>query len=408
MSSLIAMVSCLLAVEGVAVDVAARAEARGATAATGFAPGATGAMQVDGALGASSDFDALRLSAGYSPRATFSVADGTGYQGADVLQSARLGADFSPSAIEHFGFYETFSYGQQDFSPLIAPQVSAGPALGPAAQPGAPPTTILDPRLSLLVRLAYFSSRTGLGYTTAFSPRLRLAVQGGYAFSGGADEIGRTFLPLQHAADVGSNLFWSATPRDDLSIGFTTSAARLPAEGRTDAIFIVNGGWQGAPAAFTRADISLGGGVATGRAAGVHTTSPAVQASAGIAREFPLERQQLNAALRASVAATIDRIGGGVYEMGGLRALLGYSPSQVLRLSATTGVERPLTGGTARGGVLVASDVGASLALKPKVTLGLGARAAWRQGYAFGTGTLPDSTQWLGYASIGFAESGRY
>ena len=408
MSSLIAMVSCLLAVGGVAVDVAARAEARGATAATGFTPAASGAMQVDGALGASADFDTLRLSAGYSPRAIFSVLGGTGYQGADVLQTARLGADFSPSAIEHFGLSEIFSYGQQDFSPLIAQQISAAPTPGIPAQPGAPATTILDPRLSLLVRVAYISSRTGFGYTTAFSPRLRLAVQGGYAFSGGADEIGRIFLPLQHFADLGSNLFWSATPRDDLSIGFTTAAARLPAQGRTDAIFLVNGGWQGAPAAFTRADISLGGGVATGGAAGVSTTSPAAQASAGIAREFPLEKQQLNAALRASVAATIDRIGGGVYEMGGVRALVGYSPTQFLRLVATTGLERPLTNGSARGRALVTSDVGASLELAPKVALGLGARAAWRQGYAFGTGSLPDSTQWLGYASIGFAESGRY
>src|SRR5262249_16987057 len=143
----------ILAAEGVWMEEAVRAETRGATAPPGSANSQPLAQtQLDGALGLGFDISTFRVHMGYAPRFIFNLpAVEAGASDSELLHNADLRVDYQYTPIDRFRLDETFSYGQQNFSPLVAPR------------PGVPPPP-LDPQLSQLAVLAYLSSKTLLAY----------------------------------------------------------------------------------------------------------------------------------------------------------------------------------------------------------------------------------------------------
>ncbi|HTO99008.1 MAG TPA: hypothetical protein VMK66_18285, partial [Myxococcales bacterium] len=332
----------------------------------------------------------------------------------DVLHSGDARLDYEISPLERLSMEESFSMGQQSFSPIVAPQ------------PGAP-VKPLDPTLAQIVEIAYLSSQSTLGYQRALSPRVKLETHAGYTVSGGADAIARTVLPLMHSVQFGSSLNWATSPRDHLSFGLEANAARFSnaqdeaqPDGSVTRIpvpqedLLLSGtvSWHTQVAHYTSVEMSLGGGAGASRQPLGIDWIPTVIAGAGLTQDIPVEKQQLTGSVRASVSSTIDRTGSGIYQVLDVSALLAYVPVKEIRLSGSAGIGRSLSGDTQQGATVVRSDLNMALSPAREVTLMMGVRMLWQRppdaafdpSSGLPPGALQTGYQWAGYASLMFAD----
>jgi hypothetical protein len=108
--------------------------------------------------------------------------------------------------------------------------------------------------------------------------------------------------------------------------------------------------------------------------------------------------------LNGSINTIVDRLTGVPYRLAAGQATLGYQPFEALRLTASAGGGRALSGLTQKGQSLTLVELGGSLSLSREVALSAGARNAARFGGPEGSVT---GTQWAGYAAVTFARRER-
>ncbi len=409
MPVLVAMLtSALLAAD---LDLSAQVTGRRGSAAFENAPDIT-TGQLNGGASLALGPGPLHLTAGYSAQGLFTLTQTAGNVGADVLQIGRLLGEYRFSREQIVRLEEAFSYGQQYFSALGVPL----PGTFATSVPGGP-LTVLDPHLSVFERLAYVSSRTSAGFDQEISSQLRFGFGGGYTVSGGADRTAQTALPLQHGIDANAKLNWILPPFDKLSLGVNGYATRFT-NGQENSIITADFDWQRAFSRYTRTDLSVGGGVARTRcwsstecpatAATSNTSgwSPAMEASAAITRDIPLQRQFLSGSLRGSVSTTVDPRGGGVYQLAEGRASATWLPIRELRLGAETGVARALNGPLERRAVVAWAELSAALSPVRVFEITCAARTAWQQNPVVDVATQRVlSKPWAGYASLDLGAS---
>src|SRR5262249_18098363 len=156
-------------------------------------------------------------------------------------------------------------------------------------------------------------------------------------------DLARQTLPLVHGVEGTAALGWAATPRDQVGCTLQATTSRF-ANGSKYIILDATGGWFTQLGRFTRGEASLGMSASSSEGPTGTEWAPGLLASAGVSQDVPLERQQLVAALHASISTTVDRFGAGVYQLAEATASVGYSPLRELRLSGTAGLSRALSG----------------------------------------------------------------
>ncbi|HZX95201.1 MAG TPA: hypothetical protein VFE90_11835 [Myxococcales bacterium] len=386
----------LLAQAAVGVDGLARIETRGTagTSAASTAPAVTHAeTQVDASIGAEFGSAPVRFQLRYAPRVIFSLTPDPGTPGSDVLHNGTLVGDVLVSPRDHLRLSQSFSYGDQTFSPLVPGELGGKPSSTP------PP---LDPQLARLAVLAYVASESTVTYDHKLAPNVKLETYGTYLMNGGADAIGRTVLPLQHGVVAGSSVGLLLSPVDEVSFHLNANVARVAHQ--DSALLVGSAEWRTRLSRLTQADLSLGGGAGGDRSPTGWKWEPTLLLGAGITRTVPLQHQDLNAGVRGTLTSSIDRFGGGVYQVADLSAQATYSPLRAVSFGPSAGVSRALTGGT-RGATVVHGDFNLSYGLFDKLALSLGVRGSWEQS-AEAIQPRQTGSRWAAFLSLVAADHG--
>jgi hypothetical protein len=362
-------------------DVSLRTEARGGTvpnaivtkqsdttAVVGSEAGGVG--QVDASLGVSGDYEDLTYSASWQPH--YLRATVVENQPDELLNSGRLGLVYRVSSLTRITFGESFAYGVQDFSPLVACQLSA---VCNVTNTGAQSTAGNATTQRVVVKLVYLNQVSNLGFDTALSHLVKLNVAASYFITGGADHDGREALPLQHGLTLTSGLGWTATREDVFSATLAATATNFnPAQrSETGALQL---GWRRSLNDRTGFDVGLGFGAGAAQGgAQPEATSPFPVASAGITHTIPLRTASVSGGLHATLTPAIDPVTGAIYELLQGNADLSWSPATVLRFSGHVGYGRALSS-QYEGQDLLSGDVSGQVALNTHTTFSIGARAA--------------------------------
>ena len=412
MLALLAMPLFSILAQPILFEAAARAEGRTTSPAPG-APLQTNVVQFDGSFGLATSWPELQLSGAYAPRVILYRPDIAGRDGNDLFNELRGRIDYRPSRTDRILGEQSFVYGQQDFSPLVA---NPGP--------GTPP---VDPRLAPLGTLQVISSSSELEYQTATSRTTILSARAGFLLSGGADDAARTVLPLQHTVSAGFGSKWATTETDRLSLGATGTYSSFT-NGNVSMQAGLEGSWHtqlggpeergpfpAAPAAGDDRNrpptmvADLAAGLVASRTtdfAGEGAWTPGLIVSGAISRKPMFGVPALNGAIRASVRSTIDPLTGEYYELADGSAALGYAVTNALIVQTSGSVARALTGAKQEGDTLVMGELGVTLKLGQGVSIATGLRTAWHQ--PADTSGVPAGTQWAGFATVGFVDKGRF
>jgi hypothetical protein len=364
-------------------DVSLRTEARGGTVPNTIvnqnSDGTTGTVsndrggtgQVDGTLGVSGEYEDLTYSATWQPhylRAT--VAEN---QPNELLNAGRLLGVYRLSSISRLTFGQTFAYGVQDFSPLVAGELASFANTGAT---GTQTTTGGTTRQQLAGRLVYLNSVSNLAFDTALSHLVKFNLAGSYFITGGADQVGREFLPLQHGVTLSSGLGWTASRENVFSATLLATGTSFNPSQRSETGSLALG-WRRVVNDRTNVDagLGIGAGAAQGGAQPV-TGVPFPVASAGITHTIPLRNASVSGGLHATLSPNIDPVTGSIYELLTGSADLSWSPATILRFSAHAGYGHAFSGTQEQGQELLSGDLSATVALNAHTTFSTGVRGA--------------------------------
>lgn len=407
-------------------DVSLRTEGRGGTvpnttfvdngngtATVSSDKGGTG--QIDASLGISGDYEDWLYSATWQPH--YLRATVTENQPDELLNAGRLSATYRLSSISRLTFGQTFAYGVQDFSPLVAGQLAS---LANTSNTGTPSLAGSTATQRIVQRLVYLNSVSAAAFDTALTHLMKFNLAGSYFISGGADAVGRTSLPLQHGVTVSSGLGWTATREDTFSATVLATGTSFNPSQRSET-GSVQIGWRKAVNDRTGLDVGLGYGLgaAQGGNQGVATT-PFPVASAGITHTIPLRNASVSGGLHATLSPAIDPVTGGVYELLQGNADLSWSPATILRFSVHAGYGHAFSGTQQQGQDVLSGDLSGQLALNTFTSFSAGVRGA-RDYFPAGTvvpGTRDSNGQnlvtlasvqrleWAAFAAFAFAFRG--
>ncbi len=397
----------VLAAEGMALDLAARAEARGSTPAPGAAPAvSSGQSQIDATATLTAASGELQLAASYQPRLVVLVPGPNGVDTvANFLSNGRLAADYHFSSLQTLRLEEQGSYGRQDFSPLVA-----------ALQGGPPPVTPVNPRLPITRLLAIFNSTTSATYQQKLSPTTEAGSHLGFQIGGGADDLARRYLPIGKTVQGDARLGWKADRHDDLSVTVAASDAVFgnvinadgssSAAGSNSQLFTGALGWKRALGRETTMSLSAGGGASrTVGPSGGRSWQSSLLSSAALSTALNVADQRLGAGLGASVSSVVDPLGNGVYELAEGHLTLGYEPTRSLRAALNFSTARSLGGGALGGQQVSVLDASIGYAAAANVSLTGGVRGALQT--ASSATQTPGGTQFAAYFAVSVTGKGR-
>lgn len=339
-----------------------------------------GDLQLDGTVGGSFGRENARTSIVYSPRLL--IVEPYGRAKTEVMHRGQVGWDLQFSSGRRIRASEQFSYGLNDFSPLVATA-------------GTPPS--LD-RLPEVRTVRYVESNSSVGLDYDISPRLRGAFTAAYLIGGGADETARAFIPLQSGPTLSGRLNWLQSPRDTLSGGLIASYVDSSND-RSAVLLDLLATWQ--RLLEPRTQTELGVGVAASHEWGLrHRDAILPAALAGIKHQIPLRSRQIEWNARVRIAPVIDRISGTVYTRLEGTAGLNYDPRPDVRLNAYAGTSVAVSGDVS-GDKLGFAALGASYKINPHFSLDAGARGSWIYNSVFSGGFT-----WAGFVSATVSDHG--
>jgi len=362
-------------------DIALRTEARSrtpdpSTSSTFVA----GDLQLDGTVGGSFGRESARTSIVYSPRLL--IVEPYGRAKTEVVHRGQVGWELQLSSGRRIRVSEAFSYGLNDFSPLVATV-------------GTPPP--LD-RLPEVQTVRYVDSRSLVGLDYDISPRLRGSFSAAYMIGGGADETARAFFPLQSGPTLSAALNWLQSPRDTIS-GTLVASYVDSSNDRSVVLLDLLATWQRILEPRTQTEVGVG--VAAGHEWGLRRRDALLPAAvAGIKHQIPLRSRQIEWNARIRMAPVIDRISGTVYMRLEGTAGLNYDPRPDLRLNAYAGTGVAVSGDVT-GDKLGFASVGASYKFNPNLSLDAGARGTWIY-----TSTFSSGFTWAGFVSATVSDHG--
>ncbi len=345
-------------------EIGLRTEARGATEGGRD-------FQLNPALSLTAPIGSLSLSFSYTPRILVLEPHGRG--GATLLHRGGFLGEWRMRRSARFLLDEQVSYGKNAFSLLVA------------AAEGS--RSVFD-RLVELPPLLYFSESTTVGIEQPLSLRLRLSANAAYAISGGADEAARSTVPLQRGPRAGLTLAWLVRSRDRLSAGIRYLASYFSSGPRVY-LFEGSSAWRHGLSHY-ELELSLGvAGVREVRADGSHRVYAGPLATAALKREETRRRfHRFAGTLHTRLGPAVDPLSGFTYSRLEGTAELDYLPVLRLKLTASGGVARAMSG-SLRGQSVGLGGLAASYEIDRHLSLTGGLRLV-----------AQPSPQWVGFLAI--------
>jgi hypothetical protein len=226
------------------------------------------------------------------------------------------------------------------------------------------------------------SLRSGLGVRLTPDTRNEWRASIGGSLSEGTDAPSRVALPLEREATADLGYGHGVTPRDWLTLGLSTYAGEVPAEGTTSGIATATTGWRhnATPTLVLRGSagaVEFFTSVPGGSNAGGRVVSRHLRPAAELGLTSKGESEPVSVEIDGRLGASSDRLTGVASQDFQAAALLGWRASQAVgfRARATGAVAWPPTGTTRRGGV----DLGATVAFLRRTSLEVSAYGAWQR-----------------------------
>jgi hypothetical protein len=397
------VLSTLLAVllaGGATWDASLRTEGRGGSVpnanTTTVAP-TGGTLQVNGTLGLSGLLDQdTTYTASYQAR-WLQISASEGAPG-ELMNVGNLGLVYRLSGISRLSFNESFAYGRQDYSNLVAAALAGAPPAGTTTTPTQPgpgqtgngqPVTGTSPTgqtgtessinttRPIPVSLVYLATTTSAGFDTALTHLLKLTLTASYFITGGADAPAQLFIPLQRGISVASNLGWTASRDDVLTLTLAGTGSRFSDHSQTET---ASGqlGWRHSLDQQTSFDAGLGMGVgASQNGAQPTAATPFPVATAGLTHTVPLQGgASLSGSVHATLTPAIDPITGGVYELVAGNADGSWAPGRELRFNAHFGIGHALSGSAQQGQEIMQGELSTTILMTTRASFSFGGRLA--------------------------------
>jgi hypothetical protein len=292
---------------------------------------------------------------------------------------------------------EQIEYGIIDLFGLTPTSTTANPT-APQLAPQLP----LQP-IPTVIGINYESSNSLADFRWAPSRRTTLDVGGGYRLNGGADAAAQASFPLEQGPFVVGSLLYAASRRDTLTSRLSATEVGF-SSGPTDVLLEADQEASRRLVDHLLGTVGLGVGAvryqATSKTSGAYDGYP--EATASLVETLPTSSDRtLTAAVTATVAPLIDRLGGTIFESFQVLGRLEWTSPSGISLRAMAGYNDPLYGN------LVAAEqlelVQGSLSYQPARFLRLeaGGLGTWQQP---ASGALA-TTQWLAFAALVLQET---
>jgi hypothetical protein len=386
---------------GTTWDASLRTEGRGGSVpnanTTTVAP-TGGTVQINGSVGLSGLLDEdTTYSASYQPR-WLQVSASEGAPG-EFMNTGNLGLVYRLSGISRLSFNESFSYGRQDYSLLVAAALAGAPPAGTTTTPTQPgpgqtgtgqPVTGTSPTgqtgtessinttgRPIPVSLVYLATTTSAGFETALTHTLRLSLTSSFFITGGADAPARLFLPLQRGVSVASTLGWTVSHDDAFSLSLAGTGSRFSDHSQTETASL-QAGWRRSLDPQTAFDASAGIGIgASQNGAQPAPVAPFPVMTAGLTHTVPMQGgASLSGAVHGTLTPAIDPITGGVYELLAVNADGSWAPRRELRFNAHFGLGHALSGSAQQGQEIMQGELSTTILFNTRTSFSFGGRLA--------------------------------
>ena len=312
-----AVLVAALAAAPTTYEISLKTEGRTGTAYLGYLGTATMAsfLEVDPSAVLSTKFDKLTINGGYRPVLLYSL---NGDHAFALLHRADLGGKWTLSRKTRLNFTQNVSFGQNNFSPLLAIQG----------------TTPSDPHLPPVLVLDYFNTSTSVGVSHSTLTGIELGGSASFSFYTGlgqyklvkdGEEIfapTQSLIPPARTWSLTGNAAFEVNRNDAVTSRASANVATFSCVEGASCFPSARGltldtglGWRHQFTKMTQGDVS----------AGVYFsrfTQPAAPATAtwgpsaglGVSHQLLSKRpHQLRGSARVSYGAAIDPYGGGVY-----------------------------------------------------------------------------------------------
>jgi hypothetical protein len=393
---------------GVTYDVSVRTEGRTGTAYLGTAT-TFSFLEVDPSAVLSTKFDKLTIDGGYRPQLLYSLNGGD--RAFALLHRADLGGKWTLSRKTRLSFTENVSFGQANFSPLIAITGTTPP------DPHLPPVLVLD----------YFNTSSSVGVTHSTLTGIELAGSASFSLYGGLGQYTdpttgehhatQSLIPTARTGALTGNAAFEVNREDAVTSRFSANVSTFSFGGR-GLTLDTGAGWRHQFTKMTQGDVSAGvyfsqftnPGVPTAAASDTSPTASKTatwgpSAGLGVSHQLLSKRlHQLRGSARVSYGAAIDPYGFGVYHRVDSTLIADYSAMGWLAFSLRGTGARGLSPPELRNS-LYQLEFTSTFTLDRHIGIGAGVRGAWLSNP--GAGPLYTGFQWAAFLGMTVHQDGK-
>ena len=379
-----AVLVAALAASPVAYDLSLRTEGR---TGTGYVntigtPTMASFLEVDPSAVLSTKFDKLTIDGGYRPQLLYSL---NGDRAFALLHRADLGGKWTLSRKTRLSFTENVSFGQANFSPLLAITGTTAP------DPHLPPVLVLD----------YFNTSSSVGVTHSTLTGIELAGSASFSLYGGYGQFldpstgdlraTQSLIPTARTGALTGNAAFEVNREDAVTSRASANVSTF-SSGARGLTLDTGAGWRHQFTKMTQGDVSAGVYFAQFTNTGVPTaaasdTSPTASKTAtwgpsaglGVSHQLLSKRlHQLRGSARVSYGAAIDPYGFGVYHRVDSTLIADYSAMGWLSFSLRgTGARGFSSYSSALNNRLAQLDFTSTFTIDRHIGIGAGVRGAW-------------------------------
>jgi len=318
-----------------------------------------------------------------------------------LLHRADLGGKWTLSRKTRLSFTENVSFGQANFSPLLAITGTTAP------DPHLPPVLVLD----------YFNTSSSVGVTHSTLTGIELAGSASFSLYGGLGQS-QSLIPTARTGALTGNAAFEVNRNDAITSRFSANVSTFSFGGR--GLTLDTGlGWRHQFTKMTQGDVSAGvyfsqftnpGGTATA------TMGPS--AGLGVSHQLLAKRpHQLRGSARVSYGAAIDPYGGGVYHRVDSSLTADYTAMGWLSFSLRGTGARGFPSGCPPsdscnnpssyyypGYSLAQLDFTSTFTIDRHLGIGAGVRGAWQSSPV----TLYPGFQWAAFLGMTVRQDGKF